>query len=415
MLPVFCLAAFLCASCGNSSSISGEENSLWKNNTISYMEAQPVIAYTVEEAYPNILPDRCGYSPDSEKSVLVRSKTLPDFFRLVDADTRQTVYIGRLQNTLYRKEQKVYIAEADFSSWTTEGNYYIECDGCGRSYPFIIQSGLYEQKFRELVDQVTEDCKNKEADFTEILRLLQAYEWYPELFTDENADGIPDALKAISTWTEAFREQEPAEELQADYATVLAKFSFLYQNYDKAYATECVKRASLVYDGLTCKEEEKFFPLTELYRATGLPVYGNRIAEYQSYFQNKTGYSEKELYGAMTYLCTRQKVEVSLCQLFADFIVESGENVGNSYRRQLQDACLDGETQIDMATVRILSCADYIANNYSYNQALESFAHYFGGANRKAECFYEEESGDTSEYLVLITQLIAVQEKSSAY
>lgn len=412
MLPVFCLAAFLCASCEKPYASSKEENSLWKNEALSYMEDQPVIAYTLEEENPNILVDRWGYQAEGGKCAFIKGKDLPDFFRLVDADSHKTVYVGRLQNKGYRREQELFWAEADFGSWTTEGNYYIECDDCGRSYSFCIRKDCYETHFKTLTGQVMESCMAGQASVTAAGRMLQAYEWYPEVFPDDNGDGIPDALRAIAVWTEQFREQEPAMGDSEDYVAVLAKFSFLYQNYDKEYATECVKRASVLYDRLTCPTEEKFQALAELYRATGLSVYGNRFSEYQSVFQGKTEYTEEQLYGAMTYLCTRQKVEASLCRLFVDFIVESGESVGDQYRGWLQNACFGESILQYRAMMRMLSCADYIANNYAYNQALEGFWHYYGGTNQKAENFYEKENTDSSEYLILVTQLLAVQKES---
>ena len=69
--------------------------------------------------------------------------------------------------------------------------------------------------------------------------------------------------------------------------------------------------------------------LTELYRAAGLYTYRNQILEYKDFFEDNTSYLEETayLYGSMTYLATRQPVDVDLCTVFMESIRNRGEEL----------------------------------------------------------------------------------------
>lgn len=76
------------------------------------------------------------------------------------------------------------------------------------------------------------------------------------------------------------------------------------------------------------KDADRFFALTELYRATNLSTYRNRILDYAGFFENNSSYPEEVeyLYGSMTYLMTRQKVDMSLCETLMNNIMDRGQS-----------------------------------------------------------------------------------------
>ena len=77
----------------------------------------------------------------------------------------------------------------------------------------------------------------------EILTLLEACEWYSEVFTDDNGNEIPDMLEYIADWLEkTVKETEDSEPDTMTYVAVLKKFSYLYQKYDVQYATQMSSR-----------------------------------------------------------------------------------------------------------------------------------------------------------------------------
>ena len=73
--------------------------------------------------------------------------------------------------------------------------------------------------------------------------------------------------------------------------------------------------------------------LTELYRAAGLYTYRNQILEYKDFFEDNTSYLEETayLYGSMTYLATRQPVDVDLCTVFMESIRNPGRGAGQTF------------------------------------------------------------------------------------
>ncbi len=415
VLPGLCLAAFLCAGCNFSS--SGMPDS--EGGRINSMESTPVVDYVVPRLVPNVLVDAAGYRLGGYKRAAVKGKRLPRTFNLVDAHSGEIVFTGVLERGEYNAEQDLYSAYADFHEWEREGSYYLECEYVGRSYTFVLEEGLYDKLFAEACQELITACTEQRVALEDINRILLAYEWYGDVFADDNGDTIPDTLEAVADWIEATGEQPVAEGQEASYAAVLARFSYLYQKYDRQFATECLKRASVVFDQTqsTMQEDaESFHALTELYRATGLYTYRSRIEAYRTYFENHTGFDEADgyLYGAMTYINTRQPVDRELCKIFMDSIMEQGETISELYGEMIHPVTAHNNGAKDLLRhAWELACANYVMNNYQYNHVMEEFLHYLRGRNALPVDFYAgetEEKASISEYLLLLTQLVAVQE-----
>lgn len=421
VLPVFCLAIFLCAGCGEKVATDAQGNESEQSKVVS-MENTAIVDYTVPQQFPNIMVDAAGYRTEGAKRAAVKGRILPTTFCLVDAQTQKVVYTKELEDVQYNAEQNLYSAYADFGDWKQDGVYYLRCEHIGRSYDFSLETGLYERRFQEICQELIEGCKAQTVTHEDIKRLLLAYEWYGGIFTDTDANTIPDVLEAVADWIELTEEQniqvgQPAAPGQeAAYAAVLAKFSYLYQNYDKAYATDCLKRASVIFDQTQStmqKDAECFHALTELYRATGAYTYGNQIAEYKTYFQGHTGFTEEMsyLHGAMTYVSTRQKVDMELCTIFMDALMTQGEDVSGVYEEMIHPVTARNNGAPDLlAHAERLACANYVMNNYQYNHVMEEFLHYLRGRNTQSVDFYASDMGEKTEYLILLTQLVAVKD-----
>lgn len=417
VLPGFCLAAFLCVGCDSlGGGAVAPDDGAQNVSRVTAMESTPLVDYTVPRLYPNVLVDITGYRADGIKRAAVKGRRLPEEYRLVDADSKETVFSGALEDIEYNEEQDLYSAYVDFYDWKAEGNYYLECGYVGRSYTFPIEKDHYNRLFRENCRELAAACREGRAKTADLGRMLQAYEWYGEIFEDEDGSGIPDVLEAAADWIESTDELLPAEGEEAGYAAVLAKFSYLYQNYDRTFATDCLKRASVVFDqsqsGMR-QNAECFYALAELYRATGLHTYRKQIEGYKTYFENHSGFTENEsyLFGVMTYINTRQKVDVELCTLFMDTLMERGEAVSGVYEEMIHPVTAHNDGAGDLLGHTLeLACANYVMNNYQYNHIMEEFFHYLRGRNAQAVDFYAQDEGTGSEYMIALAQLVAVQE-----
>lgn len=410
---LFILLAGFCIGCGDSQqTVEGQSTYVGAAS----MESTPVINYIVPQTHPNILINQKGYSVSCEKEAAVKGKALPSLFQVVDANTKEVVYSGTFEKVTFNEELKLYTGVAVFSDFTQEGTYYLECDKIGRSFTFEIKEDLFQQHFLEVYEVMLKNCQEQTIEITDITAMLTAYEWYPEAFPDEDGNQIPDVMEAVADWIAAYEKAEADEDHETIYVAALAKFSYLYQKFDLQYATECLQHASAVFSKMQAslgRGADNFYALTELYRATGLSTYRNQIQDYASFFQGNTSYlgESSYLYGAMTYLVTRQRVDVDLCNTFMGDIMDRGEEVSNLYEDMIHPTTAKNNGVADLLTrAQELCCCNFVLNNYEYTHIIEEFLDYLMGRNLESICFYPGEQAQSS-YLLLFSQLVATMDK----
>ena len=376
------------------------------------MESTPIVDYAVPALLPNVLVGQSGYSCGEEKLAIIRGSQIPDAFEVRDAKTDEIVYQGMLDDVLYNEEQNLFAGYADFSAVNEAGSYYIECDILGRSYSFEMVEDLYEILLEELTVQLRDKATAGELTVSGAMVMLQAYEWYSGVFPDENGDEIPDVLKCLQEWI-TYTEANGVEASQeALYAAFLAKFSYLYQKIDYQYATDCLKRASTVFDKVQVtinKDADIFWALTEMYRATNLSKYRKQIVQYKTFFADNSSFLEQSeyLYGGMTYLVTRHSVDRELCENFINQVMARGEEIAGKYEDLIHPLAAKNNGSTDLLKRAIeLSCANYVLNNYQYTNIIEEFLHYLMGRNPESVNFFETDA-ENSGYLLLLGQLVA--------
>ncbi len=412
MVLALCVAVslFLCTGCA-STGVANEGNS---NTTNLSMENTPIVDYEIPTLLPNILVDEHGYQAEGNKEVAVKGSALPKKFRLVDANTQEVVLEGDIEDNEYNADLKLYTGSITFNEFEKQGAFYLECDNIGRSLTFHISTTRMSEQFQELYLEMLNRCEANEMSLEDVITVLTAYEWYPSVFADADADEIPDIMEAMAILMREQMKQEPSAETKALYTAALAKFSYLYQSYDLDFANECLQHASVVFENTQTtmtKDAQRFFALTELYRATGLYTYRNQISDYSTYFaQNSSYLEEKEyVYGAMTYMSTWHKVDVALCDIFMENIMDRGEEIANRYKAMIHPITAKNNGPQDiLKRAEELVCANYIMNNYEYNNILSEYMHYLMGANNTATCFYQLEENKAT-YFLLLAQLAAGQ------
>ena len=111
-------------------------------------------------------------------------------------------------------------------------------------------------------------------------------------------------------------------EAAESFAMCLAKFSYFYQDYDREYATTCLKAADRAFKYAVLNQNEdvqdswRFAAAAELYRASGLQECRCYLEKCQA---KETESDQKEqddvpyFLGSVTYLMTRQPVNREYC------------------------------------------------------------------------------------------------------
>lgn len=263
--------------------------------------------------------------------------------------------------------------------------------------------------------------------------MLLAYELFGESFTDtmevpESGNGIPDLLDEIryeTDWLLKMQDQktgaiysgitiypsaqgksaaiyvEPASiEAAESFAMCLAKFSYLYQDYDLEYATACLQAADRAWKYAVLNEENdagqnawKFAAAAELYRASGKQ-------EYRYYLEMclaKEGEEEQDdllyLLGSVTYLMTRQPVNQEYCSERITQLLQEAE-VFSAKMKKEPFYVLANEDQTNqmelLKEMMLMTTVNYIITNHEYETIIENHLHYFMGRNKLSISYIDD-------------------------
>lgn len=378
------------------------------------LEDHPILDYQIPIQTPNIITDPRGYESDSIKEIYFLGDQLPEEFHLVDTSTNETVYTGFIESILTKSGNKAedteYNGYGEFSGFTHTGQYYIECDTLGRSYTFRIEEHLYDETFQEVTDKILYQADNPEPPLismtekqyeewlNQIILLLLTYELYPDVYLDNDANQIPDILDALSTMVKDINTQIGWQQEKASYAyaAAMAKFSYLFQKVDNSYATEILNMADRAWrtlekqkDSLTSKTQDNFYYLAaaELYRASGQSKYKKVIEEYgtQTSVSDSDAGSEWAICLAeVTYISTKQKVNMDICNRFMKRIMQQAEKIAQKHSGKAS-LTYQLENENDMWNMTkdmvVLSVVEYVITNHEYGQMIEDQYHYLMGRN----------------------------------
>jgi len=375
------------------------------------MEKEPVIEYTIPDCAPGILVNQAGYRTEDRKIAIFRGKELPAVFRVHNAKTGAIVQEGSLEIKGEDGITGEQIGYAVFSQVQTPGEYYLESDILGYSYTFSIDDRIYEELFdrnlKSLYERTQDSDTLSEEEICKIskavMNMLLAYEMHKTAFGDnagikESGNGIPDVVDVLLSQILLLGEQEDAVLSSADwemvsyYASAMAKFSYTYKEYDNAYATSCLQLADSIWRYMEdnadrIEEKFRFMTAAELYRASGGGKYHKYIKEFCQN-RNKAVTSQREaVYGAVTYIATKQRVDVDICTLFMKEIMNEAEEISAQAKNSFYqvDGTASQENIEDILwDMVVLTVVDYVIANHEYAMIIENHLHYLLGRNSMA-------------------------------
>jgi endoglucanase len=280
-----------------------------------------------------------------------------------------------------------------------------------------------------------------------VSNLLLSYELNPELYGDdtnipESGNQIPDILDEIRYQIEWMRKMQDIasggvyagvsvypsgndtsqaagaysafiEPVSAEatkmFCAAMAKFSYLYQGFDNAFATECLQAADRAWRYLNRNhtdllDEMYFQAAAEMYRAAGYQSYHNVIVQYLNSedYQNlfgavskNTGDARQESItkGAVTYLLTKKRVDKNLCSEIMKTITLMAEDI--SARASLSQYLTAGNAKQDnngelLADMFFLAIVNHVITNHEYGMVIENHLHYFMGRNSAGISYIDE-------------------------
>lgn len=414
----------------------------------------PDFDYERKAEKPSVQVDRLGYLPGSVKTAVFQGRELPDRFRVMEKDSGKCVYEGDIRLSEGREED-ILTGYGSFSGLREEGTYYIQCDRIGCSYYFDVNSKAYFEtaaKYGEIVEQM-----QKEQEFGEteeicetVSCLLAAYEMYPELFCEIWPSGNPGGEQTELNAGEFFRmlrkktdlllslqdertggiygstegnvslqnkAQETTENLSGEataaFAGTMAKYGYLYQEYDWDYANICLKAAAKAWRFLNTAGQGdnaaqsavatgRIYAAAELYRASNEGIYHNYILQNREFVA-----AEKEdlylLMGKVTYLSTRRTMDHELCtQIMAGLMKEAGKIAARGKTELFLVG--DKETDAMMWDMTVLALTNYAIMNHEYVTVIENYLHYLFGRNEEAAYLLETpETVEAAELLLLFS------------
>ncbi len=99
--------------------------------------------YITSAHAPRVRVSQLGYFPDMRKVARVSGIDGLEKYKVVSADSKETVFSGVTSSTAYSIPSGEFISEIDFSPVTEPGRYFIDVDGVGKSFPFDIGNSVY--------------------------------------------------------------------------------------------------------------------------------------------------------------------------------------------------------------------------------------------------------------------------------
>ena len=419
LLVFILLGTTVLSGCGRETVPADTNASVTFDGPVS-METSPVLTYEVPLMQPGILVDRIGYEAAGTKLLLVRGEKLPNEFRLVDVNSGEIVFTGKLEEPTYEDATGEYNSYGDFSAFVTEGTYYVDCDIIGRSYPFVIDNTLYNNLMSETVTELSVSRKELESgDVGKVCEcistLLLSYELFGSVYDSETEEGsqpvIISLLKEYIIWLLATQDSQTGAVLSGDtvdkeqtawLAAVLAKFSYTYQKFDSTYATVCLQTADRAWSYLQKAEdvpqEAMFYAAAELYRATGQYAYHKEVKNLGTGV-TLDAYNKAQVFGALTYAFTKRNVDVDICAGMMKVLFAVAEDVAvlaNDNFYMTGSGLKQGE-DILLWEMILVSAIDYVITNHEYATMIEDHLHYLAGSNEDAIChirWSEKYAGD---------------------
>ena len=250
--------------------------------------------------------------------------------------------------------------------------------------------------------------------------LLLSYEIHTERYGDdtgipESGNGIPDILDEARYEIDWIGNLQTAQgtvpggvytggnensvnltignvtpEAAVAFAGTAARFAYIYGTFDRTYADSVLAMAENAWNAASAQrslmqDAAAFAAAAELYRVTGEKKYENTLSAWfgRDDFIQLFADNEEIFYGGVTYMATRQPVNVAVCDTVMDSLLKMSEEIT---QRASENAWLVAQTETEalLSDMCKLSVANFVIYNHEYTGIIENHIHYLAGRNPDA-------------------------------
>lgn len=419
------LTGCILSGCGNDTvtGITAADSQNTEAEILSWFSEESVsVEYEVPSARSYICVDQTGYLTEAEKRVFCMGVMEEKSFSVVSAESGETVYTGALIKSEQKTTDGEFIFQGDFSELEIPGTYYITTEYLGRSYPFAIGDEVYDSGFEQALEELFQ------MDFIEdpmesckvICTLLLAYEIYPQSFTEHSGEEehktVPHLLQDIRNAIEIMIAcqnhmtgevfEKPVEDLVADgggdidltamYSAMIAKFCFVYKEFDPIAATQYLAYADLGWQYLDKNQRLSevetdilYYCATELYRVTGKAKYKESIqTELRKGLVEDQGDFPGAYFGNMTYLTTTRSVSLNECTNIMNSMTAKATKIASDSKDSPMYVRNPKDVQATMQDAMVLLFMIRCNDNYENNVLLQNQLHFLNGMNEENVSYF---------------------------
>lgn len=186
------------------------------------------------------------------------------------------------------------------------------------------------------------------------------------------------------------------------FAMCLARFSYLYQDYDREYAMTCLKAAerafkyALVNQTDDAQDSWRFAAAAELYRASGQQECRYYLEKYLEEELKNEQEQEGALpcfLGSVTYLMTRRTVNREYCSECIARLLQRAETLSAQMKKEpfYVQANEDQTNHSELLQKMLwMATVNYIITNHEYETIIENHLHYFMGRNKLSISYIDD-------------------------
>lgn len=443
--------------------------------SVSGMLGNPDVNFEVPIMYPSVMVNRVGYENDGDKQAIIIAASIPATFRVVDKETGEIAFEGSVKSTDYEMDG-LFAAVADYSDLKAEGTYYIETEILGCSPDFMIGENVYGQLLAETFARLNSlrcddvspipyennpslyEIKSggwytndlKERDVVEgclgIIDLIIAYEYHPQTFSDkmgiaESKNKIPDILDEAryeAEWLIKMQNSETggvyngismrqvagttdkqlmivgeSSRATAYFCATMARFSHVYNKYDRAFANKCLKAATKAWNCLKSHkgivtDAQMYRAAVEMYNVTGKDDYRDVVEAYLSKNASAPLESRGLVDAAISYMSSPESTDIKVCRkLMASFLDRTLEKTALARLNPFGVESSELPVGDLLRNADEMVIVDYINTSKQYENNEVAYLDYLCGRNETSTVYVKDFNNpdDCAKLLVLLGRL----------